>query len=144
MEIIQFGKSELPRIRSLWEELNTLHGRKSNHCKDHFKAFTFEQRIEKLLDREHLSVFAAQADIEIVGYCLTTADDEYGELDSLYIQKAHRGNGLGKKLSLQALQWLHSLGCTDIRVAVAEGNEAAIPFYAKLGFQKRFTVLRLN
>jgi len=144
MDIIQLSRDDLHRVQPLWEELNALHGLRSTHFKAHFESFTFERRIAKLLDKAHLAVFAAQADTEIVGYCLTTADDECGELDSLYMQKAYRGIGLGTRLSDQALAWLHSLGCTDIRVAVAEGNEAAIPFYEKLGFQKRFTVLKLK
>jgi len=144
MEITQINRRDLHRIQPLWEELNALHGRRSTHFTDHFESFTFDRRIAKLLDKEHLTVFAAQVDAEIAGYCIATAEHEYGELDSLFIDKAYRGTGLGTRLSRLALEWLQGLGCTDVRVAVAVGNETAIPFYEKLGFQKRFTILRLK
>jgi len=144
MNIIEIDKNELQWIRSLWEELNALHGSRSTHSKDHFANFTFERRIEMLMDREHLVVFAVQSAIELVGYCIATANGGSGELDSLYVRKAYRGAGLGARLSNRALEWLNMMGCTEIRVAVAEGNEEAIPFYQRLGFQERFRVLQLK
>jgi ribosomal protein S18 acetylase RimI-like enzyme len=35
-------------------------------------------------------------------------------------------------------------GCSAILVTVADGNEAALPFYEKLGFRVRRTVLQLK
>jgi len=137
MDIIEIDKHDLHLIRSLREELNALHDSRSTHSKDHFATFTFDQRIEMLMNREYLVVFAAQSNMELVGYCIATANGSSGELDSLYILDSYRGAGVGARLSNRSLEWLKRMDCTDIRMAVAEGNEKEIPFYEKLGFRER-------
>ena len=92
MEIIEIKKAEISILKGLWEELNSHHGEKSSHFKFYFKSFTFEKRIEKLLTKEHLVIYAAEINSDLVGYCIATVNGNLGEVDSIFVKKEHRGN----------------------------------------------------
>ena len=63
------------------------------------------------------------------------ADDTLGELYVLYLDPNRRGEGIGTLLlnavTAQQKEW----GATEQRVAVAKGNQKAIPFYEARGFR---------
>ncbi len=144
MNIVEIPRERISEIEPLWRELNALHHEKSENFKNHFSSFTFSERSKKLLEMENLVVFAAKTNSELVGYCIASSTDGAGEIDSLYIKPLFQGALLGLQLTEAALSWLRGLGCSQIRVAVAVGNEEAIPFYEKFGFKKRFHVLQIK
>ena len=102
MEIIEINKEEILKIKELWKELNSYHCERSSYFKFHFKSFTFEKRIEGLLKKEHLVIYAAEIDSVLVGYCIATVIGNLGEIDSIFIKKEHRGKNLGHKLTQKA------------------------------------------
>lgn len=144
MDIIKLDKDSLHEIKGLWEELNSLHEELSTNFKNHFRSFTFEERCKKLNQRNDLVVFAARDEGEYVGYCIATMNDNTGEIDSIYIRPEQRKNGIGKRLMEHAMDWLNRAECTEINIAVAEGNESVLDFYRKYGFKERFTVMQLR
>ena len=144
MDIVEIPKDKIHEIEPLWRELNSLHREKSKNFKEHFSLLTFSERTQKLLAMEHLAIFAAEDNAQWVGYCIASSSDGAGEIDSLYIKPQYQGAALGLLLTETAMSWLTALGCHQMSVAVAEGNEAAIPFYEKLGFKKRFEVLQIK
>lgn len=56
------------------------------------------------------------------------------ELHTLYIDRQHRGSGLGKALLGQALAWAHSQEYAIMWLCVWQKNDEARTFYARLGF----------
>jgi ribosomal protein S18 acetylase RimI-like enzyme len=135
-------------IEPLWEKLNALHHEKSTHFKNHFVRQTFEERSAKWrgLPEECVYIGAAREkeNGSIVAYCVCSVQGESGELDSIYVEPEYRGQNIGRKLAANGLAWLKQRGCRYIDVLVAEGNETALPFYEKLGFGVRGTVLRMK
>jgi GNAT superfamily N-acetyltransferase len=93
-------------IKTLWEGLNAHHLSKSTHFKKHFSEFTFEKRMEGLNKRERLIVYVAQENRKDIGYCMATIDGLNREVDSLFVEAAHRGRGVGEELMSCALKWL--------------------------------------
>lgn len=144
MDIVEIPKDRICEIEHLWCELNSHHLENTENFKDHFSSFTFLERSKQLLSMEKLAVFAAKSNCELVGYCIASSNNGRGELDSLYIKPQFQIASLGSQLTDAAMSWLSSLGCSQISVAVAEGNEEAIPFYEKFGFKKRFHVLQIR
>ncbi len=144
MKITEIDKNNIHKIKDLWEELNAHHCEKSSHFKFHFESFSFEKRIEGLLDKEHLVIYAVEIKSSLVGYCIATVNGRNGEIDSLYIKKEYRGDGLGNKLTEKALAWIDKLGCNEVKVYIAEGNESSLPFYERFGFRERFRVLQIK
>lgn len=145
--IITLDVEDIHRIAPLWEKLNAQHLAASAHFKEHFAGQTFEARCSKFRAMPESAVHIGAARNEngrFVGYCICSALDETGELDSIYIEPEYRGQGLGGRLASNGVDWLKSKGCRHIDVMVAEGNESVFPFYEKLGFCIRGTVLRLK
>ena len=145
MEIVEIEKSEVMKIKGLWNQLNALHWEKSSHFKSHFESFTFKKRIERLFAKKNVAIFAAQINSdEPVGYCMATENEGVGEIDSIFVKDEFRGNGFGKKLTQKAITWLDRFHCHEINVRVAEGNESVLLFYEQFGFKERFRVLQIQ
>ena len=144
MEIIKIKKSEIYKIKPLWEGLNRQHLENSSNFKHHFELFTFEQRVELLSGKDQVVIYAAQINSNLAGYCIASIEHDTGEIDSIFIQEVYRGKGVGRKLMQYALSWLETFECRSINVAVAAGNESVLPFYEKIGFRERVRVLQLK
>lgn len=134
---------EIDSIKPLWEKLNALHCQDSVFFKDHYAVFTFDKRVEGIWQKppdEVKITLVRQAD-QACAYCLSTADGANGEIDSLYVDEALRGQGVGRRLVEQHAAWLREKGCTKIRLAVSYGHESVLEFYHRCGFFERLTVL---
>ncbi|PIQ45263.1 MAG: hypothetical protein COW04_08485 [Deltaproteobacteria bacterium CG12_big_fil_rev_8_21_14_0_65_43_10] len=142
MEIEAISRGEINSIKILWENLNDHHLSKSMYFKDHFSKFTFEKRMEALVKRDRFIAYVAQDSCDSVGYCIATVDGSIGEIDSLFVKGAYRGQGVGEKLVTLALKWLEEQDCETIRVSIAEGNEQVLDFYRKFGFAERLIVMQ--
>ncbi|MDD5067096.1 MAG: GNAT family N-acetyltransferase [bacterium] len=141
------GKDRLEEIKPLWEKLNKVHLRDSRYFREHFRTFTFGKRCESFRETapEDIRIEVLEDDKGIkLGYCISTIEKKTGEIDSLYIEESCRGRGFGKQLIMHAVEWLKKKGCTQIRVAVAEGHESVFGFYEKMGFYPRLTYLQMK
>jgi ribosomal protein S18 acetylase RimI-like enzyme len=138
------GIELLDAIRPLWEELNLHHAEKSRYFSDDYRAFTFDDRKEDLLQKARkgkfrISVYKQEGLIR--GYSIASIKGAEGEVDSIYVRKAARGARIGEALMKDCLRWLKENGSKKIRVVVAYGNEEAFGFYAKYQLFPRATTL---
>lgn len=58
---------------------------------------------------------------------------KYGYIWGVYVEPSHRGQGIAKKLTLQACNYLKSLGCTR---AILHASPSGKPVYDRLGFSQ--------
>jgi GNAT superfamily N-acetyltransferase len=64
-------------------------------------------------------------------------------LEDVIVQARHRGAGHGRKLVEQVAAWATKEGMSRITLLADRGNQAALAFYARLGFEpSAMTVLR--
>ena len=143
-KIDEITRENIDIIEPLWQALNSIHLDRSSNFKNHFSSFQFEDRRKKMLSAENLLILGAKAADELIGYCVATEDEKVGEVESLYVSKEYHGQNIGKELTSRAMDWLMSLNCIELNVYVADGNEIVLPFYEKLGFKKRFSVLQIK
>ncbi|MBN2656866.1 MAG: GNAT family N-acetyltransferase [Spirochaetales bacterium] len=140
------GREGLGIIKPLWEKLNEIHRHDSRHFKDFYSGFTFEERMrsfDELIDGNfHLQI--VYAGHEAMGYCISTARGNIGEIDSIYLDEKARGSGLGSLLVENAMLWMRGRKCSRFRVSVADGHESVLEFYGKLGFLPRLSVLEYS
>lgn len=139
--------SELYRIELLWEKLRLQHLALSPHFKEYFAQLRFETRCEKFRSMPEQDVYIVATEDEdgaLVGYCICSAHGETGELESIYVEPEYRGQHTGYRLASDGVEWMRRKGCRHIDVLVAEGNEDVFPFYERLGFRARGTVLRIK
>ena len=60
-----------------------------------------------------------------------------GRITELVVDKEYRGKGIGKELLLEMKEYLKSIGCEKIMIAVFGYNDDAIRFYKENGFHIR-------
>ena len=142
MKVKQIAMDEIGSIKGLWEMLNRHHLSRSTVFKDHYSKFTFEKRMGGLKKRDRLVAFVAEENGRSAGYSIATVDGRLGEIDSLFVEEAHRGKGMGEKLVSLALTWLEGEECDAIRVSIARGNEDVLDFYRRFGFAERAVVMQ--
>ena len=78
----------------------------------------------------------------VIGYALAcpaklphqAVTDDDGELDRIYILKAHQGGGLGSRLLAETLAWLEQDGPRTLWIGVWSENYGAQGLYARHGF----------
>ncbi len=64
-------------------------------------------------------------------------------LEDVIVSRAHRGNGLGRRLVEHVLGWARELGMTRVTLLADRDNHHALDFYRRLGFEpSNMTVLR--
>ncbi len=141
--IADINKSELVSIKGLWEELTKIHMEDSVFFKEHYKAFTFEQRIKAFtgLADEKIKISVVKNEHTICGYCISSIHGDKGEIESLYLINEIRKEKYGKLLVQQHIEWLETNRCKKIIVTVSHGHESVLGFYHKMGFFERLIQL---
>lgn len=136
------------KVRGMWEELNHYHCERSEHFKDHYLGMTWQKRkytLKKKALGGVLSVEIAtdESKGQMVGYVISSVNREKtGEVESIYVESAYRGMGIGDQLMRRTLDWMDQNGAVPKQVEVSVGNEVAWGFYARYGFLPRKTLLK--
>ncbi len=142
---ISGGIELLDLIKPLWEKLNNHHRGNSNNFSHNYEKFTFELRKEKFYNKGLKVNIDLVKDLDretYIGYCISTINsDLVGEVDSLYLEKECRGQGIGEELMERALIYLNDNNSKKKIIGVAEGNEEVLNFYKKFKFYKRTIIL---
>jgi ribosomal protein S18 acetylase RimI-like enzyme len=138
----------LDQIGALWDKLRLHHLQRSRDWKQLYQEWRFAERKAGLLrktanGRMRVDLALDAATGEIVGYCVSSVDDDakVGEIDSIFVSENHRNQGVGYAIVRKALAWMDENGVEKKKVEVAAGNEEAFAFYAKFGFRPRKTLL---
>ena len=102
----------------------------------------------QFIEREQRLCLVAIVDQMVVGYLagyVREASDyrlvKTAELESIFIQKHHRGQGVGTALAQQFNQWAEENGANMITVTAYATNQPAIRFYQTLDFRPHQTTL---
>jgi ribosomal protein S18 acetylase RimI-like enzyme len=147
VEYRELPPQQIERLRPLWQKLNSYHASVSPHFSRDFQGYTFDEQKRRLLnDKSRLYILVAENDREeLVGYAVGSMNEganTRGELDSMYVEEAYRGSGIGEELATEILNWFDRHGVDNVIIAVATGNERALKFYERLGFVPRAYTLR--
>jgi len=136
LEIFDISYSDIEVIRELWEKNRQYHEKSSEFFKDTYRAINFDSRIKafSVFNEDNMKITVAKLDSEHIGYCISTITNGKGEVESLHVDEAHRGGGIGKELVLRHLDWMRGRNCEVIGVTVSQENESTIGFYKSLGF----------
>ncbi len=97
------------------------------------RADHWEKTIEDKTGNKRVWVAKDEKD-EIIGFCLAVKDDDENKIQAIYVLPTRHGGGVGRKLILEAFNWLGSGKPTSL--SVAKYNAKVIEFYKKLGFEE--------
>lgn len=100
-----------------------------------------EQQWRERIEKFECEALVAEFNHTIVGFvsfCPCRDDDvestKTGEISALYLSPECKGQGLGYKLMVQALDILHQQKYQDVVLWVLAANKNACHFYKKMGF----------
>jgi ribosomal protein S18 acetylase RimI-like enzyme len=71
----------------------------------------------------------------VTGYAICGASGRRGYVQRLAVAPSEQGRGLGRRLLVDGLSWLRSVGTDLIAVNTQKGNEAALHLYRLAGFR---------
>ena len=136
IETLDIPYDEVGVIKDLWDKNRLYHENSSEHFKELYRTMSFEERIKafSVFSEEAIKITVAKDADDYVGYCISTIMDGKGEMQSLHVDEARRGNGIGKELVHRHLEWMKENNCEVIGVTVSQENKSTIGFYRKLGF----------
>jgi ribosomal protein S18 acetylase RimI-like enzyme len=144
--IKDISKSEIYKIKELWEELNAIHHEDSVYFKDFYETFSFGKRMKHLetFPDDDIKISVVETGGKIMGYCISSVNGSAGEIESLYLRESVRKMNYGRELVDLHKGWLQSKNCTKIKVTVSFGHDSVLKFYNKMGFFERKTELELK
>lgn len=87
----------------------------------------------KLAVQRELFLVAVDDD-EVIGTVMAGYEGHRGWINYLGVDPSRRGAGTGRALMAEAERLLRERGCPKISLLVREGNDAALGFYAALGY----------
>jgi ribosomal protein S18 acetylase RimI-like enzyme len=98
----------------------------------------------KAVDNPHSRLLIARSMLhkKLVGLLLCSRHyvnrKEFCEIDLLLVSKDYRGGGVGRELMEKAFSCYPQADCWDV-FPMQRGNDAAIAFYEKMGFEREGT-----
>jgi ribosomal protein S18 acetylase RimI-like enzyme len=87
------------------------------------------------LKQKENDFFIALFDGQPKGYYATENHQKYLKLDKLYVHPDLQGQGVGKKILQEIVNHCRKKGIPSIELRVNRGNDGAIGFYKKYGFE---------
>ena len=96
-----------------------------------------KEGIERYLKRNPETCFVAEEQDEIVGVILAGHDGRRGFIHHTAVSPLHRKEGIGTKLSDEALRALKKEGITKVALVAFKRNQQGNEFWEKHGFQVR-------
>jgi ribosomal protein S18 acetylase RimI-like enzyme len=148
IKYIHGDQSILGQVRAMWEELNLYHCERSQHFRAHYLGMTWQKRKYTLLNKAaggamYVVLAVDESSGRSVGYAISSVNSEKtGEVESIYVNAAYRGIGIGDHLMRDTLDWMDQNGAASKQVEVSVGNEVAWKFYGRYGFLPRKTLLK--
>ncbi len=85
-------------------------------------------------------LWVLEEDGRVVAYERLSMRGDVGYVGAIYVLPEAQRHGHGRRLLETARPWFAARGAREIRLTVAERNEAARGFYRHLGFQEHETV----
>lgn len=139
---------EISIIKELWERNRKYH---ENITKDFgflYSDIIFEDRISSFesFDEDNIKITIAidDKDSKVIGYCISTYEQNKGEIQTIHVLEECRGLGVGKRLINLHISWLKLKKCNSIVLSVDCNNSNTIEFYKSMGFGENIIEMRLK
>lgn len=142
---------DLPAMVPLWQQLMDFHEDLEgtyNLVDDAVERWT--KYISPKFDDDNWHILVAELGGKLVGYTAVIVQDyppvfiatRHGFVETISVDEAHRGKGIGKKLVAAAEVWLQSRGVPEVNVRIDERNPASKAMFASRGFEPWVVVRR--
>ena len=94
-----------------------------------------EEQWEDYIGNPDKTIFLYYDDADCVGLIRLRRNwNKYAFIEDISVSENHRGNGIGGKLILKAIEWANENGLFGLMLETQDNNLLACRFYSKLGF----------
>lgn len=141
---IELSINEFDLIKPLWEKLKNHHRELSTHFSGKYNEVKFNERKEEILkksDMVKIDIVKDNSTGKYIGYCISSINNDTGEIDSIYLEENYRVLGIGRHLISKALDWMNENKVKNKKIVIAVGNEELLAFYKKFDFLPRHIIL---
>ncbi|UCE05847.1 MAG: GNAT family N-acetyltransferase [bacterium] len=148
IELIEGGAELLDLVKPFWEKLQAYHASVSKYFSQDIDEYAFAQRKKGLLKKVmngklKVDIVKCLENGNIIGYCISTIDaDNVGEIESIFVEEAYRGNRIGEALMKNAIEWFDDNHVEVRKLYIVYGNDSVIELYKKYGFYPLNIVFR--
>lgn len=152
--------ADLQTLVSLWKQLSRHHvgfGADSRALRPHLSrrqdaARNFAKWVQQYIGSRSGVVYFAEVDGRPVGYSLIfikqnlaiSKVNRVGYISDLFVKEGFRGQGIGSKLTNEALKWFRGKGIRHVSLHVLEKNRRPQSIYRKWGFFPFLVEMRKN
>jgi len=89
-----------------------------------------------------LLVIAADSETgKNIGYCICSVFNDYGEIDSIFVEEQYRKHNVGNEFMIKANQFFRDHSVKNKFLSVYVGNEQAILFYNRHHYYQKHIIL---
>lgn len=138
-------EKDLEVISDMWKKLILHLQSQSKYFPTDYQCLTFEKRreqFENIAESGKLRLDIVKDGENYLAYSVSSIVDEKGSIESLYVDKRCRKEGIGNKLMERALDWMELNEVSDLEILVSYGNENALKFYEKYEFYPKHLILK--
>lgn len=131
-------------IENLWNKLHNYHMEISERYRSHHSKFTFNDRKQYILKSPKLLILTAE-DSESnkkIGFCVSTINDNRGEVESLYIDTNYRKMNIGKTFIEMSENWFKKSSVKKYIIGCVYENEKGIEFYKRIGLSPKSVIFQ--
>lgn len=151
MMIVEYSEKYDEDIKDLLVELQQyltdIDKEKYNIVGDNYREKYFEKTMEEIM-KNNGKIYLYKENGKVVGLIVGIVNNDEivrydfkvpkrGRITELVVAKEYRNKCIGKKLLDSMKEYLKSIGCKKIMIAVFGYNENAIKFYEKNGYHMR-------
>ncbi|HHB91040.1 MAG TPA: GNAT family N-acetyltransferase [Anaerolineae bacterium] len=102
------------------------------------------EHLARFLDRNPGLSFVARSETGLVGTALCGHDGRRGYLHHLAVDRAWRGQGIGRALVEEILAALKAIGINKCHLFVMKENQPAIDFWQHIGWELRKDIVVMS
>ncbi len=148
-------------VELLCNELMGYQKSKTRITPERFDSMSFQTRFLSSLEKADQNfIMVAKANDKVVGYVycnlsskevydsdfatffdMNSVEDQVGCLSQFFIREEYRGIGIGTRLFNEGMEWLNKLNVKDLFIFVSDGNDDALNFYKRKGFNESHKIL---
>jgi ribosomal protein S18 acetylase RimI-like enzyme len=138
-------ENDLELISDMWKKLIHHLQSKSKYFPMDYQHLLFETRkdqLKNIAESGKLRLDIVKDGENYLAYSVSSIVDEKGSIDSLYVDKQHRNEGIGNELMKRTLNWMELNDVPNFEILVSYGNEDALKFYEKYNFYPKHLILK--
>lgn len=152
--IREFTINEFYSINNLMDQVHRLHVNNRFDIYKESKGLLSKEDFEKIISDKNMISILAEINETIVGFCIITIKNpvenkglvsrRVAYMEDLVVDEDYRGNGIGKKLFVEAKKRAIEFNVDSLELMVWEFNKEAIKFYKNQNMKTRSRIMEIK